>query len=143
MKASYAQQKTKRAIAALLAVWLSGVVFLFCCEMPNAQASEAESCPLRKTSHCDKKLIDETASQFDSFETENESINCCRFMSQVFDKARKLETNQQPSDIATTVVVVLPPKFSFLKINSPSFIAYQSAIHNRGSTYLRNRVFRI
>ena len=141
-KANYLQQNTKRVVAGLLAVWLSGVVFLFCCEMPNAQAAEAESCPLKKTSHCDKKSIDETVSQSDSFETENKTVNCCRVMSQVFDKARKLESNQQSAQTAA-VVKVSPPKLSFQKIYSPSLPAYQSVISNRGSTYLRNRVFRI
>jgi len=142
MKAISLQQNTKRVVAGMLAVWLSGVVFLFCCEMPNAQASEAESCPLKKTSHCDKKSTGETVSQYASLETENETVNCCRFMSQVFDKARKLETNQQPAEVAAVVKMLLP-KFSFLKTNSQSLTAYQSVIRNRGSTYLENRVLRI
>ena len=142
MKAIFLQQNAKRAIAGLLAVWLSGVVFLFCCEMPNAQAAEAESCPLKKTSHCDKKLTDETVSQFVLFETENETANCCRFMSQVFDKVRKLETNQQPANVSA-IVKVPSPKFAFLKTESQSRNFYQSVIRNRGSAFLRNCVFRI
>ncbi len=142
MKANILQQNTKRAVAGMLAVWLSGVVFLFCCEMPNAQASEAESCPLKKSSHCDKKLTGETDSQFASLETENETENCCQFMSQVFDKARKLETNQQSADVAARVKV-LPIKFSYQKANSRSITYHQSVVHNRAGTYLRNRVFRI
>jgi len=142
MKANSLQQNTKRVVAGLLTVWLSGLVFLFCCEMPKAKASEAESCPLKKTSHCNKKSTDKTVSQFASFDTENETENCCYFPSQVFDKARKLETNQQPAVVAATVKVS-PPKFSFLKTNSQSLTAYQSVIRNRGSTYLRNRVLRI
>jgi len=142
MKAKILQQNTKRVAAVLLSVWLSGVVFLFCCEMPNAQASEAESCPLRKTSHCDKKPSDETVSRYASFETENKTIDCCRVASQVFDKARKLETNQQSAE-AATVIKLSPPNFSFRKTNLQSSTAYQSVVRNRGSTYLRNRVFRI
>ena len=142
MKAKVLQQNTKRVVAGLLAVWLSGVVFLFCCEMPDAQASEAESCPLKKTSHCDKKSTDETVSQSASFETENKTIICCQFMSQVFDKARNLEPNQQSAQTAA-VVKVSPPKFSFQKTYSQTLTVYQSVISNRGSTYLRNRVFRI
>lgn len=143
MKASFGRQNTKRAIAGFLAVWLSGVVFLFCCEMPLAKASETESCPLEKASHCNKKLPSETASQFDSLETKNETVNCCPFMTQVFDKARKLETNPQTAEITATVIVVSPTKLSFLKTTAPSLTEYQSIVRNRGSTYLRNRVFRI
>jgi hypothetical protein len=143
MKANFLQQNTKRVVAGMLAVWLSGVVFLFCCEMPNAQAAEAESCPLKKTSHCDKKTNDKIVSQNASLETGNETVNCCPFMmSQVFDKARKLETNGQSAEVAV-VSKVSPPKFSLLKTNSQSIIFYQSVLRNRGSTYLRNCVFRI
>ncbi len=142
MKANSLQQNTKRVIAGLLAVWLSGVVFLFCCETSEAKTSEAESCPLKKTSHCNKQSTNETISQFASFATENHTIDCCRFPSQVFDKARKLETNQHSAEVAATVKISLP-EFSFLKTNSPPLHTYQSIIHNRGGTYLRNRVFRI
>ena len=142
MNAKLSRQTINKTVSGLLVFWLSGLVFLFCCEMPNAQAAEAESCPLKKTSHCDKKSTDETASQYASFETENKTVNCCQSMSQVFDKARKLESNQQSAQTAA-VVKVSPPKLSFQKIYSPSLPAYQSVISNRGSTYLRNRVFRI
>ncbi len=142
MKANILQDNIKRAVAVLLMFWLSGVVFLFCCEMPNAQASEVLSCPLKKTSHCNRKSTDETVSQYASLETEDETVNCCQFMSQVFDKARKLETNQQSAEVAA-VVKVSPPKFSFLKTNSQSSTFYQSVIRNRGSIFLENRVLRI
>ena len=142
MKANSLQQKTKRVVAGLMTVWLSGAVFLFCCGMPNAKAAEAESCPIQKTSHCNKKSAAETDSQFASFGAENHTLDCCRFPAQVFDKARKLEINQQPAVVAATVKV-LSPKLSFLKTNSSSRIFYQSVTRNGGSTYLRNRVFRI
>ncbi len=142
MKANLLQRNIKRMMASLLAVWLSGAVFLFCCEMPKAKASETESCPLKKASHCDKKSTGETVSQFASFGTENHTIDCCRFPSQVFDKARKLETNQQPASVSA-IVEVPSSKFAFFKTESQSPISYQTVISNRGSTFLRNCVFRI
>lgn len=142
MKANPLQQNIKSAMATLLAVWLSGAVFLFCCETSKAKVSEVESCPLKKASHCNKKSTDETVSQFASLAAENHAIDCCRFPSQVFDKARKLETNQQPANVSA-IVKVPSLKFAFFKTDfqSPNF--HRSVIRNRGSTFLRNCVFRI
>ncbi len=142
MKANILQHNTKRAAAILLIFWLSGVVFLFCCEMSKAKASETENCPLSKTSHCNNKLNDETVSQLASFQTENHTIDCCLFPSQVFDKARKLETNQ-PTATLTAVVKAPTAKFFFVKHESGSPKVYHSLILNRGSTRLKNCVFRI
>ena len=142
MKANLLQQNTKRIIAGLLTVWLSGVVFLFCCETSKANASETENCPLSKTNHCNKKLTQEIVSQLASIQTENQRFDCCRFPSQVFDKVRKIEPNQQSAEVSS---IVKPPtprfffaerKFSFPKV-------YHSMILNRGSTHLKNCVFRI
>ncbi len=142
MKANLLQQNTKRVVAGLLAVWLSGAVFLFCCDAPSAKASEAESCPLKKASHCNKTAIGETDSQFASFDAENYTIDCCRFPSQVFDKARKLETHQQPTQVPA-IVKVSSPEFAPFKTKSQSPNFYESIICNHGGTYLRNCVFRI
>lgn len=142
MKANFLQQNTKRIIAGLLAVWLSGVVFLFCCEMPMAKAAEAESCPLAKTNHCHKKSAGADVSQFVSLQTDDRTFDCCRFPSQVFDKARKIETIQQTAAVAT-IVKVAPPQFSFVETNFKRREIHQSFIRNRGSTFLRNCVFRI
>jgi len=142
MKTNLLQQNTKRVVAGLLAIWLSGAVFLLCCETSKAEVSIVESCPLKKASHCDKKSTDETVPQFASLGAENHTIDCCRFPSQTFDKARKLETHQQPAQVPANVKVPTPKFASFkTKPESPSF--YQSFVRNRGSTHLRNRVFRI
>ena len=142
MMANLLQQNTKRVVTGLLAVWLSGVVFLFCCETSKAKASETENCPLSKTSHCNKESNDETVSQLASFQTENHTIDCCLFRSQVFDKARKFETNQPTAELAA-VVKAPTAKFFFVKHESGSPKVYHSLILNRGSTRLNNCVFRI
>jgi hypothetical protein len=142
MKANLLRQNTKRVVAGLLAVWLSGAVFLFCCEASKANVSEVESCPLKKASHCDKKSTDETVTQFASLRAENHTIDCCRFPAQVFDKARKLETNQQTGKVSAAVKVS-PPEFAIFKIKPHSQNFHQSVVRDRGSTFLRNCVFRI
>ncbi len=142
MKANILQHNTKRAAAILLIFWLSGVVFLFCCEMSKAKASETENCPLSKTSHCNNKLNDETVSQLASFQTENHTIDCCLFPSQVFDKARKLETDQPMATLAT-VVKTPTAQFFLVKREFGTPKNYHSLSLNRGNTHLKNCVFRI
>ncbi|MDQ3714377.1 MAG: hypothetical protein M3388_19475 [Acidobacteriota bacterium] len=142
MKANLLQQNTKRVVAGLLVVWLSGVVFLFCCETSKAKASETESCPLSKTSHCNKKSSQETVSQLALLQTVNQTIDCCLFPSQVFDKARKVETNQQSAEVSS-IVKVPTTKFFFVKREFSSPKLYRSLVYNRGSTGLKNCVFRI
>jgi hypothetical protein len=140
MQAIFSQQNTKRAVAAMLAVWLSGVVFLLCCATPTL--AQPESCPLKKTSHCEKSSINENASLSASLASENKSFNCCRFMAQLFDKARKIETNQSLAE-APAKVKISTPQFTRFKTAFPSLSPYKTIVHNRGETYLHNRVFRI
>lgn len=138
---------TKRVFAGLLAVWLSGVVFLFCCGMPNAQAAEAESCPLAKMGRCDKSVsdkpsTDENALRLETFQSDKSALDCCGFLPQVFDKARKAEPVQQIAAAAEKQSIE-PPTFAFVKIKSNAFFKYRPRPLNRSGTYLRNRVFRI
>jgi hypothetical protein len=142
MKAHLLRQNTKRVIAGLLAVWLSGVVFLFCCETSQAKTSETESCPLAKKNHCNKNSADANALELVSLQTENQTFDCCRFPFQVFDKARKIEPIQQAATISA-VLKIPTPRFSFVKTDFKFPTVYQSFVHNRSSTFLRNCVFRI
>ena len=100
-----------RATAGFLAVWLSGVVFLFCCEMmPQVQAasSENENCPLAKLHNsCDKS---DGENQSAAIEKESSVLECCAMLPRVFDKARKIEKTQKIEKIASAV------KISQLKI---------------------------
>ena len=89
-----------------MSVWLSGVVFLLCCEKINGKTSEPEFCPLAKMSgHCDK------AGQANSnslvIETANETCaDGCGFLPVVFDKTRKIEQNRQHTAPASNIVPV-------------------------------------
>lgn len=138
MKTNILQQNIKRTVAGLLAVWLSGVMFLFCCEATRAKMSEAESCPLAKKNHCHKQSNGEAF----SIEAENQMLDCCRFPSQVFDKVRKIEANYQAAKTVDKIIIA-PPKYTFAASDFVSAKVYQSVVQNRGSTYLKNCVFRI
>jgi len=69
-----------QSLAGFLMIWMSGFIFLFCCEMAAAGTLEGEFCPLSKAqSHCDKSVSDSDAhvisNQFDGL-----SGDCCAFL---------------------------------------------------------------
>lgn len=138
MKPAFSQ----RIISGALVLWLSGVALLFCCGNMETRAAEPDACPLAKTSHCKKQPGAETKVDFARFQRESLTFDCCAFLPKVFDKARKIEKNPQVA-IATATVKTTAPKFSFVveTIRTPK--VYQPMVHNRGSTYLKNCVFRI
>jgi hypothetical protein len=138
MKPAFSQ----RIIASVLVIWLSGVVLLFCCENMKAQAAEADSCPLAKTSHCDKQAGVADNPDAARFQTESHAFDCCGFLPKVFDKARKIEKNPQVA-LATTTAKIDAPKFSFVVETRKAPQVYRAPVHNRGGTYLKNCVFRI
>lgn len=144
MKAGFHSQNsvTKRIFAGLLAVWLSGVVFLLCCGMPKAQAAEIESCPLAKKGHCAKSSGDENALRFEIIQNADASFDCCGFLPQVFDKVRKAERIQEVPELPIKPEV---PALSFdlIKTQAAASFYYRPRAVDRSGTYLRNRVFRI
>ncbi len=98
-----------------------------------------ESCPLAKKGDC-KKSSQESSGE--SFRHESQTFDCCAFPAKIFDKARKIEI-QPPTAEVTETVKIGAPKFSLLKSVVEKLQIHQSFVHNRGDTYLRNRVFRI
>jgi len=132
------RQNTKRVFTAALALWLSGIVVLFCCEN-RAAGAEAESCPLAKKGNCSKTA---EGNSEQSFGQEPRTVDCCAFPAKIFDKARKIEKSPE-SATAAAIVEIAAPKFSLVEktFDYPTF--YQSFIRNRGSTHLTNCVFRI
>lgn len=162
MKVSYPH----RILAGLLAIWLSGVVLLFCCgnmetKAAAAAANETEFCPLSKSgsgsgsgasSHCNKKSVSaaeaEAETDFAKFQSQSKIFDCCGFLPKIFDKARAAVGGKNQKSSATAAVSlsgVSAPKFSFaftgFVFDSPK--VYQPVVHNRGSTHLKNCVFRI
>ena len=137
-------QNTKKIIAASLVFWMSGVLFLFCCDSMKAQAAEtAESCPLAKTEHCSKQSKAETASaDFVVIEPQPQTLDCCRFIPPIFDKTVKTEKIQKV-EAALSTVKILQPKFSVVKSAFPAAKNFRSVVLNRENTHLKNCVFRI
>lgn len=129
---------TKRIFTIALAVWLSGIVLVLCCNMPTAQA-ETIVCPLAQKDNCAKsseKVLRE------SFIVESPILDCCAYPAQVFDKARKIEFQPQTAEVVETVKTVAP-KISFSRTIVKKERVYQSFVHNRAKTHLKNCVFRI
>jgi hypothetical protein len=141
MKADFLQLGAKKFLAGSLIFWLSGIIFLFCCEMPAVQAAEKDSCPLAKASHCNKKTSDEDSGKNVSVKPGDQAFDCCIFPG-VFDKARKVEKNPQTSAIAQ-FTKVSSPVFGQPKVESGIPNTYRPLVLNRSGTYLKNRVFRI
>lgn len=149
MKSAFSQ----RIISGTLVIWLSGVVLLFCCGNMEARAAaavadDAHSCPLAKTSRCDKQQAasdgGEDDQDFARFQKQSRAFDCCGFLPKVFDKARKIEKNPQIALTATAATEkILAPKFSFVVRAAESPKIYRAIVRNRGSTYLKNCVFRI
>lgn len=125
-----------------MAVWLSGVVFLLCCQTMNAKAMAAESCPLAKMSdHCDKaKKANQNVSAIEL--TRETSVDCCGFLHAVFDKARKIEQSQKQLAISAKV---LPFRFTPPRAanTTRTLTASYSRVLDRHGTFVRNCVFRI
>ncbi len=133
----------KKIIAASLVFWMSGVLFLFCCDSTKVQAAEAESYPLAKTKHCSKQSKAETISSGSILiEPEQQMLDCCRFIPPIFDKTIKIEKIQKV-EAALSTVKVLQPKFSIAKQEFSAPKNFRSIVLNRENTHLKNCVFRI
>ena len=125
-----------------MSVWLSGIVFLFCCETMNAATSEADSCPLAKMSaHCDKTEKANTASVLVAG-TQSDRVDCCGFLPAVFDKNRKLERDQKLSAPTPQLIAVQfdPPKTFDC---TPRLAAVYSHVSYQKDLSIKNCVFRI
>ena len=128
------------ATAAFMTLWLSGVLFLLCGQMPEMQAKDF--CPLGKgKSHCDKAKA-ENDSPLVSTETGFQSFDCCGFLPAVFDKTRKVEKNQQVTKLVDKIKVDLP-KFAFTKKDLTVSESYHSASFSKNKTFIKNCIFRI
>lgn len=133
---------SKRIFAGLLAVWMSGVAFLFCCGTINAQAADVEICPLSKKSHCPKSLVNKEALRIEVLQSDISEIDCCAFLQQVFNKIKKTETSQQIAGIPAKLEAKHSPVV-FIAFKLGTFFDYRPHLLNRGDTYLKNQVFRI
>lgn len=132
---------SRRAVAAFLSIWLSGIAFLLFCQLP-AKAAGEDFCPLAKASrgHCDRSS-DKTKRELVSNGT-SQSFDCCSFLPAVFDKSRKLERGVKglvaPKAEDHTIS---RPRLAPITIRPPS--DYTSYVPIRDRIFIRNRVFRI
>ncbi len=140
--------KAKRILAGLLAVWMSGIIFLFCCGTPKTQTADIESCPLAKAGHCkksvsDKAAADENLLRFATDDNGGPLLDCCGFLPKVFDRIRKSESSPQIAFSPATQVKPIAPPIQFAKTEPNNFLSYCPRPINRSGTYLKNQVFRI
>ena len=131
-----------KALTGFMAVWLSGVLFLLCCQTMNAKAIAADSCPLaKKSDHCDKAKKANQNAPVIEFKG-GSRVECCSFLHAVFDKARKIEQSQKQIAVTTKVVPFrfAPPRPAN---NSRTITTFHSRFSDRRGTFIRNCVFRI
>lgn len=131
-----------KTLAAFMTVWLSGVVFLFCCQEMNAAPTEAEFCPLAKVkAHCDKAAPASANVSF-AATADAKTIDCCGFLPAMFDKARKIEQAQKQIALKAKPV---PLKFALpFFANTPLEVsAFYSRMPDKQTTFIQNCVFRI
>ena len=132
-----------RSLTALMVVWLSGVVFLFCCQNTKAASAMADSCPMAKShSHCDKAGKTDGKGPF--IDASTPVCLQCAFLPVVFDKSRKVEVvRTQVAEPAAAVAVKtfrLPVMAAAINVLASPF---QTRVADRHGTYVRNCVFRI
>lgn len=131
----------QRSAAGFMAVWLSGFVFLFCCQNMRA-AAEAEFCPMAKMGHCDHaQKADPNAASFEK--TQPVCVDCCAFLPAVFDKTRKVEPAQKHLAQATLPKIAIAFNAPVVE-HIPTIAALSNEfVANGRSTHLRHCVFRI
>jgi hypothetical protein len=128
-----------KAFAGLMALWLSGFVFLIAC---HAQSDDANVCPLMKLgAHCDLAEQAKNAEKV-THQTNDDGLDCCAFIPAFFDKTRTNEGHQQIATNAPAVVAEQPRPVSF-RTNFAPFPSYVSTSLLRNDTFLKNRTFRI
>ena len=125
-----------RSVAGVMAIWLSGIVLVFCCDVRGGQASHG-SCPLAKMSHhCDKaKQASTSAFAFDG-------MGRCELLPAVFDKSRKVEQIEKQS-AATPALAVVRFSLPLVRHVSVSPIPTLVYVPDRQGSFIRNRVLRI
>lgn len=133
---------SQTALAGLLVVWLSGIVFLVCCERFGVEASAAESCPMAAMAgHTSDAEHEEVKRDF-AERSEKDCMDCCGFLAAVFDKSRKLERAQKQAAVAS-----VPTTINFRVPGDPAGPETIRAIYTRlpdkQRTFIKNRVLRI
>ncbi len=126
-------------LTGVMAIWLSGIVFLFCCH--SAAASPVDSCPMAKMSaHCDKAKKQNANSPY----VESSPVDCieCGFLPVVFDKSRRVEPAQKQIAPAAEQLAVRYDPLVFVKIPAENHTVYKR-VPVTDRVFIKNCVFRI
>ncbi len=133
-----------RGFAGFMALWLSGALFLICCVDMRGQAFEAEFPPLAKpaASHCDKARKNDDTSPRHATPARDTSVDCCGFLSAVFDKSRKVEKGQKIAVLAQEPAQPRPIR-ALAVDHSPLVAVYTQRLPNLQRSFIQNCVFLI
>ena len=124
-----------------MSLWLSGIVFLFCCELMS-MPSEADWCPLaqRAAAHCDREKAENSSDSI--IGSDSEGASECRLITTVFDKTRKVErdtVHSRPVDKVAQVSANLP-----YAANGVVPRKFYTSYHPPGNKiFVKHQVFRI
>jgi len=128
------------SLAGAISLWLSGVVFLFCCHTVVASPT-ADTCPMAKMSaHCDKAKKQNA----DSFIVEPTPADCieCGYLPVVFDKNRTVGRDQKQAARIEKAIVV-----QIRQPETEDLTAMPRSVYTRVSftkkSFIKNCVFRI
>ena len=136
------KRNAHNALAAGMALWLSGVVFLFCCGEMTAASMSAESCPLAKISaHCDKEKNADGSESVTKQRNQN-TVDCCAFMAAFFDRTRTVEIHKQLLAAAPSLGLESPRPIAGPANFAPA-TWYRSVTLPKNDTFLKNLAFRI
>ncbi len=139
-----------KCLSAFFVVWLSGVLVLIGCSSHNFITSamnsvveKAESCPLGEGHDCCKNKPKVDGKLPKVSEDENKTVDCCAFKPQKTLSADLSNSKNTKQSVVATDVIETPNPVYFIKQSYKIPQVYHSIIRNRGSTYLKNCVFRI
>ena len=125
-------------LAALMAVWLSGFVFLLIC---GRGPDTLEMCPLAKAGiHCDKAEKQRNAEKVEK-QTSDQGVDCCAFIPAFFDKTRTLESHQIAAPALSSFV--LQPVAVIVRADFIPAFQPRSFVPLRNNSFLINRSFRL
>jgi hypothetical protein len=130
-----------KAFCGLIALWLSGVLFIPLCSGDRSSDS-MEFCPLAKLgAHCDKVKRSEDVRSI-TYEDDGQGIDCCAFIPTVFEKTRDINASLEVASVASSFIVETIHNGSLHRTKF-STAPYRSPLLLKDRTFLTNRAIRI
>ena len=131
----------RKTVAGFMALWLSGVVFVFCCYANSAVAHKPEFCPMHTASHHCDGMMPQNDGSSNVGRVEGVCFDCCGYLPAVFDKARKVD--QAPPVTAPERVALKPRLITPRPTRAPLAPAYRTRLPDKSRTFISTQVFRI